>query len=128
MCGETCIPRDACVGNIIPGETSIPMTPVKWNYRVLSCHMVKMKWLVQELALGILGNWVITSWSYVKPQSRESVNTEAFCTLAVKVSSYHLAHSIWPQWMLIVCFVMQDSFDYSYSFMWPDLFVCPVWK
>ena len=26
VCGEACIPRDTCSGNILPGETCIPMT------------------------------------------------------------------------------------------------------
>ena len=39
MCGETRIPRDMCAGNTIPGETRIPMTPVR---AYISAYIIEM--------------------------------------------------------------------------------------
>ena len=88
------------------------LLPVKWNHRVLPWCVVTMKCFTRRASQGYLQGHLVIGQSYfdlMRPQSRVSrmkhCSHEAICTLAV--SSYHLAHTPQPHWMLIVCCIMQ---------------------
>ena len=89
-------------------------TPVVHDEIKMKCFIIH-KYTHNQL--GVLGNWLLTSRSYMKPQSR--IYIKAIRTY-IAVSSYHLSHTPQLEWVLIVCCMMQ----YSYSLKSLDPFSC----